>query len=461
MKKQLSYALLSLLISNSIYAGTQNQITPVTKETQYLLDMKHTLDQKMIQVADNVYVATGYDASNISMIIGDSGYVLIDSGKFPNNAEVVAEDFKKITDKPLKAVIFTHGHNDHVGGLGAFLKDNTEIQLIGADNLGSENNFDAIAGHSNQRAYMQSGMALPISERIHNGVAKAVKPVSKSVSKDKDPYAPAITKKDLTKVITEPVTNITIDGLDFEITRTYGETDDHLMIHYKQGDVLFTGDLMYRSFPNLSAIRGTKYRDVGKWVESLDAILSKNANALVMGHTRPFTGKETVKKAITNQRDAVKYVFDKTIEGMNIGLTPDEIVQYAKLPNELANDPNLAPLYGNPDWAVRGIFSGYLGWFDGNPTNLDPLPPQEEAKKYIKVMGGEDAVYRLAQQAISDAEYRWALQLSDKLLVVNKENQSYKNIKADALMRLADNTLNTLARNYYNTYALELKSGKR
>ncbi|RZQ19553.1 hypothetical protein D8T36_22140 [Vibrio vulnificus] len=95
MKKQLSYALLSLLISNSIYAGTQNQITPVTKETQYLLDMKHTLDQKMIQVADNVYVATGYDASNISMIIGDSGYILIDSGKFPNNAEVVAEDFKK------------------------------------------------------------------------------------------------------------------------------------------------------------------------------------------------------------------------------------------------------------------------------------------------------------------------------------------------------------------------------
>ncbi len=465
MKNHLSYALLSLFVSHSLCAATENQTIaspkPVTEQTQYLLDMKHTLEQKMIKVADNVYVATSYDASNISMIVGDDGYVLIDAGKFPHNAEKVKEEFSQITDKPLKAVIFTHGHNDHVGGLSAFLKGTTGVQLIGADNLGDENEFDALAGHSNQRAYMQSGMALPASERIHNGVAIAVKPAKKTVSKDKDPYAPAITKDDLTLAITQPVTELSIAGLDFEITRTYGETDDHLMIYYKQGDVLFTGDLIYRSFPNLSAIRGTKYRDVNQWIKSLNAMLSKNANALVMGHTRPFIGKEEVKAVLTNQRDAIEYVFSKTIEGMNKGLTPDELVQYAKLPAKFAEDPNLAPLYGNPDWAIRGIFNGYLGWFDGNPTNLDPLPPKEEAEKYVKAMGGVNTVVALAEKAIADKEYRWALQLSDKLLATNKANQTYKNIKADALMLLADHTLNTLARNYYKTYALELRAGKR
>ncbi len=125
MKKHLSYALLSLFVSQSLYAAAENK-TPatqksVTAQTQYLLDMKHTLEQKMIKVADNVYVATSYDASNISMIIGDDGYVLIDSGKFPHNAKKIKEEFSQITDKPLKAVIFTHGHNDHVGGLSAFL----------------------------------------------------------------------------------------------------------------------------------------------------------------------------------------------------------------------------------------------------------------------------------------------------------------------------------------------------
>ena len=312
-------------------------------------------------------------------------------------------------------------------------------------------------------------MKLPASERIHNGVAPPVYPNQKDTEQAKekvakkgsDPYAPALTVKDLTHPISLQESSIEVAGIKLDLLRAGGETNDHLLVYYPAKEVLFSGDLIYRSFPNLYSIRGTKYRDVNKWIASLNTMLGKNAKTLVMGHTRPFEGQQQVQQALTNYRDAVSHIFSKTIEGMNKGLTPDQLVEYAKLPEHLAKDSNLAPLYGNPDWSIRGIYDGYLGWFDGNPTNLDPLPPTQEAQKYLTLMGGAAKVAQATQQAIADKEYRWALQLSDKLLAVDSHNQQYKSLKAEALILLADNTLNTLARNYYKTYAAELQQGKQ
>ncbi len=470
MKKCVAISLLTFAIHSAMAAtpGSQSP-SPTNKETpetQYLKSVSTTLTEKITQVADNVYVASGYDASNIAMIIGTDGYVLIDAGKFPSNSQKVHDEFKKITDKPLKAIIFTHGHNDHVGGTEPFLAGTKGVKLYAAENLGVEDEFDQLAGHKNQRAYMQAGMKLPPSERINNGVALPVykdgafsdKPVAKG---EKSPYTPAITKDDITNPITAPVSTIEVAGLTLELIRAAGESEDTLMVYYPAKDVMFVGDLIYRSFPNLYSIRGTKYRDVRAWIDALNVIVDKNPNAVVMGHTRPFVGKKETQQAVTNYRDAVAFVFEKSIEGMNNGLTPDELVEYVQLPEHLAKDPNLAPLYGNPDWAVRGIFNGYLGWFDGNPTSLDPLPPKEEAAKYIAMMGGAEKVTDAAVHAIQQGEYRWALQLCDKLLAVDGNNQNTKNIKAEALLLLSDRTLNAPTRNYYKTYAFELQKGQR
>ena len=126
---------------------------------------------------------------------------------------------------------------------------------------------------------------------------------------------------------------------------------------------MFSGDNFYKSWPNLYAIRGTAYRDIRQWALTIDEILREQPDALVGGHTRPIIGTAEVRETLTNYRDAIQYLFDKTVEGINRGMTPDQVVEYVELPARFQELDYLRPYYGNPEWAIRSIFSGYLGWF--------------------------------------------------------------------------------------------------
>lgn len=222
--------------------------------------------------------------------------------------------------------------------------------------------------------------------------------------------------------------------------------------------VVLSGDNFYQSWPNLYAIRGTPYRDVREWADSLDKMLNEGPSYLVPGHTRPILGKEEVAEALTNYRDAIRFVFDKTIEGMNQGLTPDELVEYVKLPPQLADKDYLREYYGNVEWAVRAIFNGYLGWFDGNPTRLFSLGPRDKARRMAQLAGGEDVLLERAKQAIAEGDYQWAAELADHLLALDPDASVPKEIKADALEALAERLLTATGRNYYLTVAQELRS---
>lgn len=434
----------------------------LTEETKLLIERNKEFRKEIIKIAPNVYTASGYDASNITMIIGDNGVVLIDAGKFTNNSAEVYREFRKITDKPITGVILTHGHGDHTRGLPVFLKDN-KPQIWAAENFGSENDFPMAAGFNNPRSYHQSGMLVSPELRINNGVAPTVYPGGKFGTKSnedvKSLYAP-FSKDIITHFVSAPSQTITISGITLELYRADGETSDHLVAYYPKEKVLFPGDLYYKSFPNLYAIRGTEYRDVNRWIESLSMMLKLDADAMAQGHTRPIIGKEAVKKALTNHRDAIKSVFDKTIEGMNKGMTPDELVEYVKLPKHLADDPNLIQYYGRIEWAVRNIFCGYLGWYDGNPTNLRPLAPKDEAERLASLIGGKDNLLKAAQKAYADKDYQWCCQLTDRLLALDKTNSVYRNLKADALSQLALRLETATGRNYYNSVAAELRKGK-
>ncbi len=247
----------------------------------------------------NVYTASGYDASNITMIIGDDGVVLIDAGKFAHNSEEVYKEFRKITDKPITGTIYTHGHGDHTMGTPAFLKDNNP-QIWAAESFGRENEFPTTAGFVNPRAHRQNGMTLSPEVRINNGVAPVVYPDG-GYSEGADLEAQAkkqyvlFDKSVITNFVSEPKETITISGITLELIRTYGETHDHLVIWCPAEKIIFPGDQFYKSFPNLYAIRGTEYRDVLKWIEALDVVLEYPAEAMAQGHTRPIVGAENVK----------------------------------------------------------------------------------------------------------------------------------------------------------------------
>jgi uncharacterized sulfatase len=251
---------------------------------------------------------------------------------------------------------------------------------------------------------------------------------------------------------------VEIADVEIELVAVNGETDDGLYVWLPESKVLFSGDNVYKSWPNAYAIRGTPYRDVQAWGDAVDSMLSEGAEALVPGHTRPIVGESEVREVLTNYRDAMRFVFDKTIEGMNQGMTPDELVDYVKLPPELAEKDYLREYYGNVEWAVRAIFNGYLGWYDGNPSNLFPLSPIEEAQRIVQLAGGTDVLLDEARTALRDGDAQWAAQLSDYLLALQPEAIEPKLLKADALESLAEALLTATGRNYYLTVAQQLRA---
>ncbi len=452
---------LFLILSVALLSAVQLSAKQ-TPETKQLIERNKEFRKEIIQLADNVYTASGYDASNITMIIGDDGVVLIDTGKVPELIEEVYAEFRKITDKPITGIIFTHGHGDHTQGVPVFLKDNTP-QIWAAESFGRENVFPTAAGLVNPRGHRQNGMTLAPEVRINNGVAPLVYPGGKynGSGAQRDlafaQYKP-FNRSAITNFVSEPKQTITISGITLELTRTYGETADHLVIWYEDKRIIFPGDQFYKSFPNLYAIRGTEYRDVLKWIEALEVVLSYDADIIAQGHTRPIVGKENVKAAVGAYHEAVKFVFDKTIEGINKNMTPDELVEYVVLPEHLAKNPILTEYYGRVEWAVRNIFSGYMGWFDGNPTSLRPLPVKAEAERFAKLVGGIDKVESAARTALKEGDYQWAAELADRLIALEPNSRAFKLIKADAMNGLANNLITATGRNFYNTVANELRA---
>lgn len=440
--------LVTILVSFAPALSAQDEM----QTRQLLQERNKEFEQDVIRVSDSVYTAVGFGLSPVSMIVGDTGILIIDTNLDLASGKAVMVEFGKITDLPVKAIIFTHGHGDHTGGVRAFVDDDTKIWARAPFNI--EDKQFAEAGLKTiyqTRGFRQFGVLVPEDDIEHVGITPRYFPAP-------DPSSSAASKP-VNPTHTFSGTNATLDvaGLKLELVAASGETGDQLFVWFEKERTVFAGDNFYKSWPNLYAIRGTTYRDVYAWINSLTAMLEKEPHNLVGGHTRPVLGEAQVTDVLTNYRDAVKYVFDKTVEGMEKGLTPDELVSYAKLPEKYQKLDYLRPYYGHPDWGVRSIFTGYLGWFDGNPTNLFPLPPKEQAAQMVQLAGGAQAVQDAMTRAKEAGQYQWALQLSDYLLQLSPNDRNLLLRKADLLDARAQQVLNVTARNYYRSYAFELR----
>ena len=161
-----------------------------------------------------------------------------------------------------------------------------------------------------------------------------------------------------------------------------------------------------------------------------------NPQYLVPCHTRPIIGAQKIQEILTNYRDAIQYVHDQSIRCINAGLTPDEMAEYIKLPPHLAEEPYLQPFYGKVSWSVRSMFTGTLGWFDGDSADLEPLTRKEQAKLMARLAGGEKELLRHARELLEEKQYQAALQLTDNLIQLNPENQEAKDVRIRALTAL-------------------------
>ncbi len=409
---------------------------------------KNEFRKELIKVTEGIYVGVGYGLANSIMVETSNNVVIIDTLGSEENAQELYDKFRKVTDKPVKAIIYTHNHLDHVGGATIFY-DEFKPEIYAQENItyNLDNITTTIRPIIFERSARQFGIPLPEKDIIHQGIGGFLEINSSSVLGIVRP-----------SILFDDKLTLEIDNLTFELVHVPGETDDHLYVYIPEKEAVMVGDNFYRSFANLYAIRGTKFRNPMEWVRSLDKIRTLNAMYLVPSHSRPISGNENVQKALTDYRDGIQFLHDQTIRNINKGLTPDEIVQKVKLPEHLANSPYLKPFYGSLSSYIRSTFSGYLGWFSGNITDLHPLSPEERAIKISNLASKQVKLLDEVKLAISNREYQWALELADMILAIDPEDKDAKNLKADASDKLA--LVQTASNDYYfyKTVAGELRN---
>lgn len=432
---------------NSTKKNTPQEQKPEHPNITKLKAQNAEFTPEIIKLNENVYVAVGYDGSNASMVVGEQGVVIIDALRALGAAEKVAEEFGKITSKPLKALIYTHGHLDHTGGTSAFVGNNKDVKIIAREGFKNElQEHSPVEPILKRRNARQFGRDLPAKDIINRGVA----PGTTSTDRAGEGYIePNMVFKDSLLVA--------LAGIDFELHAADGETNDELFVWIPGLKTLFTGDNYYKSFPNLYAIRGSQYRDVKSWGESIQKMSALPVEFLVPGHTRPLSGKSVVHRNLKNYATAILSIYEQTIDAMNKGYTLQQTVDSVKLSDSLLNEPNLQEFYGSVPWGVRSIFLHYVGWFDGNPTNLYPLSSSQEAKQVIQLAGGEENMFKQLSKAKEDGNYQWGLQLADYLLQTEYEKTKVIEVKIELLRRLAAEQINAPARNYYLSYSYELE----
>lgn len=396
--------------------------------------------RRVEKINDQIYFFAGFGGSNMILIIGEENCVLIDTLNGEQVAKDAYEELRKITDKPIETIIYTYTHFDHTGGAGVFADEKTEI-------IAHEFETD-IYGYSHllkdinkKRGMRQFGPTLSQEESICVGIWN--KPFSKTVIREPN------------HLIEGHKNVIERAGLELHLISVPGETDDHLFVWIPKYAILCCGDNYYESWPNLYAIRGSQYRDISSWIDSLTTMLEYPTQILIPGHTAVINGEAKIKEILTNYRDAIEYVLVETLKGMNQGLTPDELVESVTLPQQYAQLPYLQEYYGTVEWTIRAIFSGYLGWFDGNPTHLCHLPLKERASKMIRMMNGRDAIIAEIDHSLECGEYQWAVELCD-ILLNDQPSIEIKKKKAEALIALGRQQLSANGRHYYLVCAKEL-----
>lgn len=408
--------------------------------------------KRVEKVTDGVYVAIGYALANSILLEGDDGLVIVDVTESAESAREVYQAFRKISDKPIKALIYTHNHADHVFGGGGFFPDgvpaNLPVYAHNSTNYYINRFANIIRPAIATRSARMFGTEMPAGE---NGVVNA----------GIGPHLAQGGHSGGTIALLRPNTtfddrlSIEVAGIRLELIHAPGETNDQLFVWLPDKRVLLPGDNIYKAFPNLYTIRGTLYRDVLQWAYSLDKMRALKPAFLVPSHTVPVAGEEAVGNLLRDYRDAIQFVHDQTIRGINLGLEPDQLAREVVLPPHLKNHPWLQEHYGRVSWSVRNIFNGYLGWFGGDAATLSPLSSAERGKALVEAFGGFDSAIALLETAVAEKRYQWAAELATEILAAS-DSKRVRELKAKAFRELAYASENPNDRHYYLTQAGEL-----
>jgi len=403
---------------------------------------------KVHQVNDRIWVAVGYDISNSIMIEGDNGIIIVDTLSTYESAKKVLAEFRKITDKPVKTIIYTHGHLDHVHGTKAFLEEATDDVVIVAHEslLDFYINENSVLGPiASTRTAYASGAFLPDDgpDRINLGVFPKFQHGTIAFVPPTHTFSSEL--------------SLDISGVKMELAHVAGESSDQIYVWLPDDEALLIGDNVYAIFPNIYTLRGAVYRDPMNYVNAYDKMIPLEPEYLVPSHVKPVSGKEQVMDILISTRDATQYIYDQTIRGMNNGYTVDELSNMIELPSWFEENPWLTQSRGQIPWHVKQIYYGNLGWYQGDPAFLLPISDEQRANKFVDGFGGIDKTIQQIRQAIDDDEYNWAAELATYVITTDPDNEEAKLLKAHALRVIGQRMLSADARHWALTSALELE----
>ena len=408
--------------------------------------------KEVIKVTEGVHVAVGYALANSILIEGENSNIIIDTTGTIETAREVKDLFDAINSNPIEAIIYTHNHADHTYGATVFAEEsNPEIYAHDSTAEYLSRVIGILRPIISARSNRMFGNALSKDEVENNGIGPFLEI-------GRDGRRPGLLYP--TKTFTDAM-KVEVGGIEIELFHAPGETNDQIFAWLPGKKALFPGDNFYKTFPNLYTIRGTPYRDLAGWVNSIDMMRYLEPEFLVPSHTRPLEGKEKINKLLTTYRDAIQFVHDQTVRLMNLGYGPDEIAEQLVLPKHLADSPYLKEFYGSPAWSAKNVFSGYLGWFDGNPSTLKPLPKKEEAENFIKLVGDWNDLFFIAEQSYMEGRFQWALQLTDYLLRVKPNDERTEILRQSCLIALGYKESNPNSRYYYLSSAAQLDKDYR
>jgi alkyl sulfatase BDS1-like metallo-beta-lactamase superfamily hydrolase len=412
----------------------------------------------LFKVADRIWQLRGFDLANLTLIEGATGWIVVDALTSKETAEAaMAFARRHLGDRPVSALIFTHSHVDHFGGaLGVLSPQDAAARRVPivapagfVEEATSENLLMGVA--MARRSQYMYGSRLPRSPQglVDNGLGKAV------------PYG-RVGLLAPTVVVDAPGRELTIDGLRFVFHDVGGtEAPSEFVFAIPELGAFCGAELFAHTLHNLYTLRGAKVRDALKWAGAMDAALdwSKGATVLFNQHNWPVWGEASVREFIELQRDAYRYLHDQTVRLMNAGLGPQEIAESIRMPTRIHEHLSVRGYYGTVRHNVKGIYQHYLGWYDAHPSNLDPLPPAEAARRYVELAGGIDRLLESASRAASSGDHRWAAELLRHAVLAQPGSAAAREALARSFEQLGWAAESAPWRNVYLTGALELRQG--
>ena len=412
----------------------------------------------LFKVTDNVYQIRGFDLANMTIIRGKTGYIVIDTLSIVEAAEFSMDMVRKhLGDRNVAAVIYTHSHIDHYGGVKGVISETDvasgKTQVIAPYGFMKELMGEfVVAGPSmNRRAMYQFGWSLPLGPTgtISGGIGPSFPPCGN------------VTVVPPTREITATGESMVIDGvkLVFQMTPNT-EAPAEMNLYLPEFKALCMAENANGCMHQLYPLRGAQVRDAKQWADKLTEsirLFGKDTEVVFTTHFWPRWGNDVIIDYLSFHRDAYKYIHDQTVRLMNLGFTSSEIAEKISLPETLAGRWFNRGNYGSVKQNAKSVYFKYLGWYDGNPAHLDPLPPEEAGKRYVLAMGGPEAVLSMAQEAIDKGEFRWAAELVDRVIFADGENETARLLQADILEQLGYQAESATWRNAYLMAALELR----